>query len=181
MDQCPWLDRSHRLLLVVLGLLGCVAGCAAVGAAGVSTVALGGQVIAGRGQDVTANDIDQGEALWQFYRRGATYELNRDVFYGKAYANPLGLDDLIRPGHGLSTIPTTIEAYAADPARWPAIKGVIPGRHQAARGSRSVHADLKSARLLLRRLDRQRVNRRSRSTAQRTRARQAFARQAARL
>jgi hypothetical protein len=126
MDQGSWFDGPRGLFVVVtLGSLGCVAGCAAVNAVSVSSVALAGQVIAGRGQDITANDVYQGEALWQDYRRGATYELKHDVFYGKAYVNPLDLDDLIRPGYGLNTIPTTVEAYVADPARWPAIKGVI--------------------------------------------------------
>src|SRR5215470_2935001 len=112
MDPGSWLDRPRELLgVAILGSLGCLAGCAAVDAVSVSTVALTGQAIAGRGQDVTANDVYQGEALWQDYRRGATYVLKRDVFYGKAYVNPLGLDDLIRPGHGLNTIPLTVEAY----------------------------------------------------------------------
>jgi hypothetical protein len=79
-----------------------------------------------RQQDITSEDVYQGEALWMSYRRDAVYELKRDLFYGKKYSNGLGLDDLIKPGDGLNTIPMSIESYLANPAGWTAIKGVVP-------------------------------------------------------
>jgi hypothetical protein len=110
----------------VLLSLGIGGGCMTIQAVSVSTLAVTGQAMSSRSQEITQYDVYQGQAIWQGYWRGAVYQLKQDIFYGTAYPSRLGLDDLIRPGSPLSTIPGSTDSYRTDPARWPSIKGVVP-------------------------------------------------------
>ena len=119
-------QRRSRIAIALLSSVGISGGCAVVDTTILSTQVAVGQAMTSRQQDITGQDVYQGQALWESYHRDAVYEVKRDLFYGRKYLNGLGLDDLIKPGDSLTTIPKSIESYLADPARWPAIKGVVP-------------------------------------------------------
>jgi len=79
-----------------------------------------------RSVDVTRYDVYQGHTIWQSYSRDAVYQLRSDIFYGKLYSNALNLDELFRPAALVGTVPKSIDAYRADPTKWPNTKGVVP-------------------------------------------------------
>jgi hypothetical protein len=122
----PLKTAQQAFVAPVLLSLGVTSGCMVVDALSVSTLVVAGQAMTSRSEDITQYDVYQGQAIWQGYWRDAVYRLKGDVFYGRAYSSGLGVDDLIRPGAALATIPRSIDSYLADPAKWPNIKGIVP-------------------------------------------------------
>ncbi len=93
-------------------------------------------------KDVTYQETFRGEAIWKGYKRGEIYQLKRNIFYAQFHENYLcppwaepGAPKIKAtlfaklfsdPTHYINSIPKSIKAFNADPAKWPSIKGVIP-------------------------------------------------------